>query len=667
VSTLLGPVSLTTVTSGAITSSGAVTSSGAMKGRYLQATDPAAASSIAGPLYVTTIASPVYLTSVSGGDFSLGAVKATGASASRTLAEVFADFVAAIGYGLKGDGVTDDAAAMNAAAIAATTGKKVLRLPPATYRINSMVTFGSNVEGEGPDGTKLEFWGSGAAATFSGPKGTKLRGLRITSKGPGQTGLIAYGEQVHVEDVYLNEFDTVGLQLGVADVVGGYYMGVRNVYVNNATTWGAIGALVSGGLPSTNANRLENLVVNGKFATLLQLDGTTNLVSGGDFDPWAASTGVDVVFQVNGANNIISGSYVEQSSTKTYIPPRIVRFGANSSTNKVEGLSIRFSGYGPAAFEDLGWNNETRHQSVGFNFPTIPTTDSTGNLVFGSAFNAWDPLWTGTNARPLGWVDAANPSGSGGANYVQMSPETVTTVLGNLRSIRLTGTNADFNLQHYIYSGSSLDSSLKLTQLGALRGRMLKCSAWCLSTVANLGNIRAACSGTGCSSFGKMHHTGSGTWELLTAAAYIPSDATKVWMELRASNGQGTRLTGNIWFDRPYCTPGTTLGAYSPKTLDEGLAMLAGPLVLNPGQPITAGTTPSVAVGNIFEPGYAVTTTITNLTGGRDGQQVILVPSNGNTIVAHNSNIKTTTGANKTLVQDTPYRFLNHHGVWREF
>jgi hypothetical protein len=60
-------------------------------------------------------------------------------------------------------------------------------------------------------------------------------------------------------------------------------------------------------------------------------------------------------------------------------------------------------------------------------------------------------------------------------------------------------------------------------------------------------------------------------------------------------------------------------------------------------------------------------TTITSFDDGVSGQAVDLLPTNGNTTIAHNSgNIRTNTGADKVLAANQVYRFRNYNGVWYE-
>lgn len=57
--------------------------------------------------------------------------------------------------------------------------------------------------------------------------------------------------------------------------------------------------------------------------------------------------------------------------------------------------------------------------------------------------------------------------------------------------------------------------------------------------------------------------------------------------------------------------------------------------------------------------------TVTNLTGGQNGQQVLIL-GDGFTTLANNANIQTSTGANKLLVNNRVYSFVLFSNKWYE-
>lgn len=77
-------------------------------------------------------------------------VTATGSTTARTLANRFADVITVKDYGVKGDGVTDDTAAIQAAIDSVTPKSKSLFFPAGTYIISSTLTIyaDTHIQGE---------------------------------------------------------------------------------------------------------------------------------------------------------------------------------------------------------------------------------------------------------------------------------------------------------------------------------------------------------------------------------------------------------------------------------------------------------------------------------------------------------------------------------------
>lgn len=127
------------------------------------------------------------------GDFDADAGEqtaiATGSTATRTLADRFADAFSVEDFGAVGDGVTDDSAAFTAALSAA----RRVRVPAGSYLLSSEVTavIGSFLEGDGPEATKLLVTGTNGI-TFTGLTTwavTGISNLSIIRTGTGGHGV----------------------------------------------------------------------------------------------------------------------------------------------------------------------------------------------------------------------------------------------------------------------------------------------------------------------------------------------------------------------------------------------------------------------------------------------------------------------------------------------
>lgn len=128
-------------------------------------------------------------------------VTATGTTTARTLAERSADRFNVKDYGAKGDGATDDTAAVQAAlTAAAASGRQggTVIFPRGEYRITSTITVAPagqmtflRVTGDSMDSTALSWYGgAGTALLFAGrTRGLRLENLRIEQKGVAGTGV----------------------------------------------------------------------------------------------------------------------------------------------------------------------------------------------------------------------------------------------------------------------------------------------------------------------------------------------------------------------------------------------------------------------------------------------------------------------------------------------
>lgn len=242
-----------------------------------------------------------------------GKVTATGSTTARTLKERFADQINVKDFGAKGDGVTDDTAAIQAAftAVASSSRKGgTVVLPRGEYRISSTITASPNgqvtdvrVVGEAIDATALSWYGGDAPALlFAGrTRGLLIQSLRIEQKGTAGTGVgiqfagdvigtnHALGVLEQVRVAYFNE----GVALGDASGHAVSEMELRHVQTNNCTT-----GVVLRDTQTTNI-WVRGLGISGNATGLKVINASSLHILGGSA---SANTVQDFEFTIGAAN-----------------------------------------------------------------------------------------------------------------------------------------------------------------------------------------------------------------------------------------------------------------------------------------------------------------------------------------------------------------------------
>ena len=506
------------------------------------------------------------------------------------------------------------------------------------------------------------------AMTVSSYRGQAYQKFRIKSYASNQSGLCVMGTHPIVEHVWIEGFDKVSFRVGTGSLAtivasptgiaatGCYYARIDNVFITNSTITGANavrGLLVDGGFPSANANTFRNVVVNGRFDILYQLNGTNNSFYGGDCDPSNTIATCTAAYKIGGTNIKVHEPYFELDA-----PTYVYWFDFNSFSCEVVDPHYQNATISNfySKILDEGWANNVDLLPVGYNYAFPQKNESRQNLISNSHFRSFnDTVGTYTPA-PVNWTKQ-------GGTWAQDS----SVVRGSAFSVTATAAASSFNLQFAIASTNTNNASPNQITLADLYGRTLVAAVWCKSSVAGLGNLKIG--GATVGSVGANTHSGSGNWELLTCISKIDPAATTVSVNLR--NASSGNSTGQAWFSEPVCFFGVDLTKEEPRPLTDDIAQMFGPMFMSPFQLVPdLSATPDAQHGNCFTLTNSGATSITNFTGvtnRRNGQVIYLLPTNANTTLVQGANIQTTTGANKALAANTIYKLIHNGTKWYEF
>lgn len=558
-------------------------------------------------------------------------------------------------FGAKGDGSADDTASIQAAASAAGAGGSIY-FPSGVYKTTSTITLNNvGIVGDAvrsnnaaTGGVEIAYYGTGYALYLISTSGQSWKRFRVKSYAANQSGVCVTGETPTIENVRIVEFSGVSLRIGTgslstvvpapagAGATGCYYAQIRNVQCDAQTVTLANalrGVFIDGAFPSANANALHGVVVRGRFDIPFDIGGTSNTLYDGNCELSAAVAMPTAAYKISGTNVRIVNPYYEVA-VGTYL----YWFTPTSFACEVRGQHLQILTAVQPKTLDEGWANNVRVLPIGYNYAGSQVNESRQNLVPNSHFRSWDS----SGGKPWGWrVNLGTwtrAAGTRGAPYV------VKTTVSESRA-------------HLACSISDAGAfGLDQVTLADLRGRTVVASVWCKSSVPSLGNMKI--NGASVGAVGNCTHSGSGNWELLTAIAKIDAAATDVQIQLRSDN-DGSNKTGDVEFSEPCMFFGVELSKEEPRPLLDVNAQLFGPFSFAPFATFADGdATPSVADGNCFTSAMSSPTTITSFDDARSGQPLFVQPTNGNTTIANNANIATTTGADKTLSAGVIYRFI---------
>jgi hypothetical protein len=279
-----------------------------------------------------------------GGDLSPATVIATGSPTARAERDRWADVVNVRDFGAKGDGATDDTAALNAAITAAAAVGGTVLIPAGTYPISAEVWLRSGVTVRGVgDGTVL--------------KSTAANGklVNVSWNVVGSTD-----HDINVLDLVRDGAGVGTMGIIFAGVTRGRIQGctVKGVTAYDIWIWnaGENAATHTWGTPSSQIVVAHNRVL-GAVDTGIEFDASANCVAIGNTVTVAANAIIGGLYAWNGAQDITFvgnvvvgegaapantwGCQVGPHSDPAYPPTRRVSYIGNSITNVRSGCKIR--------------------------------------------------------------------------------------------------------------------------------------------------------------------------------------------------------------------------------------------------------------------------------------------------------------------------------------
>lgn len=220
-------------------------------------------------------------------------VTATGSSVSRLITDRFAEVVNVKDFGAKGDGVTIDTAAIQAAALAIPATGGILWFPPGgTYLIDGPIGLKSNTTVKGTRGTWIK-----AVPASSWPNGsirTAFHNISDPSPGDSNIDIDSMGFQFPVG---INQLGTPGSYAHIL-----HFQAVKNVTVRNCVSDG-------GG---------NFVALIGCTNTLCEGNTVTNVANAG-FEHWGGATDARVIgnYVSTVANSLTPGAAISFNGINT--------------------------------------------------------------------------------------------------------------------------------------------------------------------------------------------------------------------------------------------------------------------------------------------------------------------------------------------------------------
>ncbi|HYE07660.1 MAG TPA: glycosyl hydrolase family 28-related protein [Planctomycetota bacterium] len=305
---------------------------------------------------------------------------AGGAATARTLAARFADCINVKDHGAIGDGVADDASAINAAIVLAATSTKAVLLPPGTYKVGTTIALSSGVAmfGHNRETTIIRKAFNGDLLTLAGSASLRdlyLDGVGATYTGRGVVVAATSGGQ-SVIDCTIQ--DSEGYAVEFANNFGGS----RSFFINcTLVRYNGSGA----GRYAVKIPATQTLTAVPRAFIGIQTLGYKFIDIGGCNDLFIAQSFVgELLFNTESRGVLIVGS----------------RIGVNETAMNITGYGICLSGNAIAPAVTILANANPVGMAGNYCNGTITDLSAKTNLI-DIPLTSYTPTWTGSAATPV--------------------------------------------------------------------------------------------------------------------------------------------------------------------------------------------------------------------------------------------------------------------------